>query len=401
MEYLAINIGQPVPFVQNYTVKAAFSDADGVPTAADVRVAGVNVGKVSDVAHDPSYPGETIVTMQITDSRAIPLYTNGFAKVRPKTLLGEKYIELTVGSKTTAEAIANGGFLPPAQTGKTVSNDEIFNSFDAPTRARQQQVLQELDAATFQRSGDIQSILPQLTSVVSNLEPLARVYEKDQPQVDSIFVQLNTIMQTLADEHVQVGGVLSNGNIALNAIVQKDQALVGTLQEMANFTNELNNAMAPTIAQQREAIAMIGTNGSCPQGAVPGTNCGAIDTQNNFLNLVEGPQSQCGGQSCGIDQVFTGTLLGNINYPNDQLTVSTPVGELVTTEWDSMFSQPAAPKALNLVLSFHCDAINQTVQNLGLTQLIQQIQQIYQSLHLPIPVIQLPNACSPLPVSLP
>jgi len=387
MEFLAVNIGQPVPFSSHYSVRAVFSDADGVPNSADVRVSGVDVGKVIDVAHDSRYPGETVVTMQITDAHAIPLYTNGYAKVVPKTLLGEKYIRLTVGNNAAAEAIPDGGVLPPAQTGKDVSNDEIFNSFDATTRAQQQVVLSELDAATFQRSGDIQAILPQLTSVVANLQPLARVYEKDQPQVDSIFVQLNTIMQTLADEHTQLAGVLSNGNIALGAIAQKDQALVGTLQQAGSFATEINNAMAPTIAQQRQAIQQLGPT---------------LDAQNNFLNLVEGPQSVCGGRKCGIDEVFTGTLLGNINYPNDQLTVSSNVGELVTTEWDSMFSQPANDnKALNVVLSFHCDAVTQTLQNAGLQQLITQIQQIYQQLGLPIPTIPLPNACSPLPLTIP
>ena len=78
------------------------------------------------------------------------------------------------------------------------------------------------------------------------------------------------------------------------------------------------------------------------------------------------------------------------------------VGELVTTEWDSMFSQPANDnRALNVVLSFHCDAVTQTLQNAGILQLIQRIQQIYQQLGLPIPTIPLPNACSPLPLTIP
>ena len=63
IEYLAVNIGQGVPFSSNYNVHAVFSDADGVPTAADVRVSGVNVGKVVDVSHSSSYPGETVVTL--------------------------------------------------------------------------------------------------------------------------------------------------------------------------------------------------------------------------------------------------------------------------------------------------------------------------------------------------
>lgn len=368
LEFLAINVGQGNPVSSNYTVHAVFTDADGVPTQADVRVSGVDVGKVLDISHDPSLPGETVLTLQITDSKAVPLYSNGYATIRPKTLLGEKYVDLSVGNGSTASPIAPGGFLPLAQTGKSVSNDEIFNALSDPTSRKQQQtVLAALDAATFQRSGDIQAILPQLSTVVNNLRPFTDVYEKDQPQVDDIFVQLNTIMQTLADEHQQLAGMLSNGNVALGAIAQKDQALLGTLQQAANFSTEINNAMAPTIASQRQAIAELGPS---------------LSDQNAFLNQVVGPQSVCGGQPCGIDKVFTGTLLGNINYPNDQLTVSSNAGEMVTTEWDSMFSQPSNDnKALNVVLSFHCDAIPTELNNLGVpASYIQYLQTLLTTL---------------------
>jgi virulence factor Mce-like protein len=372
MEFLAINIGQGVPFSSGYRVVGVFSDADGVPTAADVRVAGVNVGKVVDVSHDPHYPGETVVTMELNDSRSIPVYSNGFAKVKPKTLLGEKFIDLTVGNSGSAEPIASGGFLPIAQTGKEVSNDEIFNAFDATARQQQQQVLQALDAATLQRSGDIQAILPQLQQVVANLDPLARVYEQDQPQVDNIFVQLNTIMQALADEHVQLGGVFANGSSVLNAVAQKDQALLTTLGEFGKVATQLNDAMAPTIASQQLAIRQLepALSTGCI-GSGNGQSCG----QNAFLNQIVAPQASCHNRPCGIDEVFTGTLTGNINYPNDQLTVTSTTGLLVTELWDSMFSQPTTSgtqHALNIVLSFHCDAINTTVGQLPGSSLLVQ-----------------------------
>jgi virulence factor Mce-like protein len=367
IEFLAVNIGQPVPFAQNYTLHAAFSDADGLPNAADVRVSGVDVGKVTDVSTDPSYPGETVVTMEITNPRADPVYSNGYASIRPKTLLGEKYVDLTVGDASTGEPIDNEGFLPPSQTGKDVSNDEIFNAFDTQTRQEQQQVLEALDAATSQRSGNIQDILPQLETVVQNLDPLAHVYEQDQPEVDAIFVQLNTIMQTLADEHQQLAGLLSNGNVALAAVNQKDQALLTLLGQAGSFATELNKAMAPTISAQQASIADLAP---------------ALSAQNTFLNLVVGPQPECGNRSCGIDQVFTGTLLGNINYPNDQLTVTNSAHnlsginpELVTTEWDSMFSLPSgAPRAQNIVLSFHCNEVpSQVGGGNGIGQILQEL----------------------------
>jgi len=381
IEFLAANIGQPVPFSSAYTVHAVFSDADGIPTAADVRVSGIDVGKVVGVAHDRRFPGETVVTLEIADQHAVPMYSDGYAKVRPKTLLGEKYIDLSLGGGAAAEPIASGGFLGAAQAGKDVSNDEIFNAFDQTARTQQQQVLRALDTATQQRAGDIQNILPQLQTVVANLDPLARVYEQDQPEVDRIFLQLNTILATVADEHDQLGGLLSSSSSVLGAIAQKDQALLTTLTQAGRISAELNSAMAGTIAQQRQAIGELypALAPDCT-GSYPKTQrCG----QNAFLNQVVAPQAACHNRPCGIDEVFTGTLTGNINYPNDQLTVTSDTGSLITEEWDSMFSQPSStstnspPRALSVELAFHCDAIlttaGQLPQGSTLAQTLQQL----------------------------
>ncbi|HXA28019.1 MAG TPA: MlaD family protein [Candidatus Angelobacter sp.] len=369
MEFLAVNIGQPNPLSADYQVHAVFTDADGVPTAADVRVAGVQVGKVTAVSHDPKNPGFSVVTIQISNSNAVPVYSNGFAKVRPKTLLGEKYVDLTVGDRAAGEAIPPQGYLPQARTAKDVSNDEIFNAFDAKTRDQQKVVLQELDKATQNRAGDIQAILPQLNQIVQDLSPVAKVYEKDNTQVDNVFVNFNTLMATLADEHQQLAGFLANGNAALGAIAQRDDALIGTLRGYSDVANEFNTAMAPTVNEQRSALAKLAPT---------------FDKLNTMFSLISDPQQACavGGvaKRCGVDEVFTGTLLGNINYPNDQLTVTSPAGGATTTFWDSMFSNPtsrwaangangctfnaqdtkASPPACshtaqNIVLSFHCD----------------------------------------------
>ncbi|GAC1340260.1 MAG: hypothetical protein NVSMB29_08860 [Candidatus Dormibacteria bacterium] len=349
IEFLALHIGQPNPFSTNYRVRAIFRDADGIPTSADVRVAGVSVGKVVRVDHDPRQPGYTVVTMEITDSGAVPVYSNGLVSVKPKTLLGEKYVDLKTGHSGRGQELAPEAFLPVSRSSKDVSNDEIFNAFDAKTREEQRQVLAALDQATINRPGDIQAILPQLQQVVHNLAPVAKVYEKDAPQTDQIFTNLNTIMQTLADEHVQLAGLLRNGNIAFGAIADRDQSLLRTLQEAANVSAEFNQAMAPTVAAQRQALAELAP---------------ALRSQNAFLSQVVDPQAACGGKSCGIDEVFTGTLTGQIAYPSDQLTVTNAPGQKVATIWDSMFSLPADNhKALNITLSPHCDAATETITN--------------------------------------
>jgi len=348
MEFLAVNIGQPNPLGHAYRVQAVFADADGVPPAADIRVAGILVGKVTGISHDSAHPQATVVTMEITDDRAVPLYSNATAKVQPKSLLGEKYIDLVAGDRR-GQAIASGGMLPETSTSTTVEVDQILNAFDAQTRKDQQLVLQALDAATKQRAGDLQAIIPQLEQGVANLVPVAQVYEKDNPELGRILGNLATLMSALGDEHEQLAGLLANGNVALGAIAQKDQSLIATLREASNVASEINAAAAPTVSAQRQALAKL----------TP-----ALNAEHGFLGAVVDPNPGCPGRpNCGIGEIFTGTLLGQVNYPNDQLTITSSDGITVSQEWASMFTPPSGQHAaLNIDLSFHCDAVQTTLQ---------------------------------------
>jgi virulence factor Mce-like protein len=347
MEFLALNIGQPNPLSSGYRVRAVFADADGVPTAGDVRVAGVQVGKVTAVVRDPAYPQATVVTMEISDPRAIPVYSDGTARVRPKTLLGEKYVDLVPGDRR-GEELASNGTLPQSNTSTTVEADQIFSAFDAKTREEQRLVLQALDAATQHRSGDLQAIIPQLQQGVANLVPVAQVYEKDNPEMARILSNLATLMGTLGDEHQQLAGLLSNGNVALGAIAQRNQSLIATLHEASNVAALLNAAATPTVDAQRQALARLAP---------------ALGAERNFLGQIVDPNPGCPGKaSCGVDEVFTGTLLGQLNYPNDQLTITSPTGVRVTQQWASLFTPPPSQHAaLNIDLSFHCDTLQTTL----------------------------------------
>jgi virulence factor Mce-like protein len=381
MEWLAFNIGQGFKFGlpdNSYQLSGYFQDADGLPTAADVRVAGLVVGKVTGIGSDASHPGTTKVSMEITDSK-VSVHTNAFAKVRPKTLLGEKYVDLDPGTGDH-DVLPTGSEL--TNTATTVENDTVFNAFDTQTRQQEQKVIQELDQGVTGRSGDVQAILPQLDTVVRDLAPVAQMYEKDNPVVDQIFTNVQTVMQTLADEHTQLASFLSDGNQALGAIADRDSSLIATLQQVSQFDQRLNTVVTATVADQQAGIDKL----------TP-----AIDSQHAFIASIIYPQAACHNQPCGLLQVLTGTLLGQLNYPNDQLTVTggtrpcgpnikpdqnTCEGETVTNEWASMFSvpttaaqstsNPATHSALNIVLSEGCDTIQTTLSPItGISQVLQ------------------------------
>src|SRR3712207_5230448 len=130
--FLWLSFGGTVPLKpKGYRVDVAFPEATQLGEYADVRTAGVSVGKVRTKRLDPD-GNRTIVTIEL-DRRFSPLRSNARAILRQKTLLGETYVELTPGTKD-APAIPEDGRLADGRVEDAVQLDEIFQAFDPQTR---------------------------------------------------------------------------------------------------------------------------------------------------------------------------------------------------------------------------------------------------------------------------
>src|SRR5947209_8601336 len=87
--------GGTIPFgPQGYRVGALFKETGLLVPNADVRIAGVNVGKVASVQ---ARGVNSFVTLDIQHNYA-PIPTDTRAILRQKTLLGEAYVELSTGN---------------------------------------------------------------------------------------------------------------------------------------------------------------------------------------------------------------------------------------------------------------------------------------------------------------
>ena len=114
-----------VPWADKYTVQAVFPSASNIRPASPVRIAGVNVGKVTKIEHiQPDDPGgataqagttddptpettpstATVVTMELEDS-ALPIHTDATMKLRPRLFLeGNLFVDLKPGTPSAPEA---------------------------------------------------------------------------------------------------------------------------------------------------------------------------------------------------------------------------------------------------------------------------------------------------------
>ena len=127
--FLWVSFGGALPFsAQGYLVRVSFPYADQLGTQADVRIAGVSVGKVIGKSLDPD-GNRTIATLEI-DNKYSPIRSDATAILRTKTILGETYVDLSPGSRS-APPIPDDGLLPRGQVVSAVQLDQIYNEFDA------------------------------------------------------------------------------------------------------------------------------------------------------------------------------------------------------------------------------------------------------------------------------
>ena len=118
---------------KGYRVTVAFPEATQLAQEADVRISGVPVGSVKKKEPNKE-TGLTDTEIEI-DARYAPIPRDTRAILRQKTLLGETYVELSPGNRSSGR-VPDGGRLPEGQVSETVELDEILRTFDPTTRER-------------------------------------------------------------------------------------------------------------------------------------------------------------------------------------------------------------------------------------------------------------------------
>ncbi|HET9101757.1 MAG TPA: MlaD family protein [Solirubrobacteraceae bacterium] len=143
------------PFASHYTVHAIFANANGLQADSLVRVAGVNVGKVTAVSTEPGCKTATTtatacntadVTMEI-DSNGLPIHKDATFAIRPRIFLeGNFFVDVSPG--TPNAPIAGDGYTFPVGQGiEPVQLDQVLTGLQADTRKNLQTLLQQYGKA--------------------------------------------------------------------------------------------------------------------------------------------------------------------------------------------------------------------------------------------------------------
>jgi phospholipid/cholesterol/gamma-HCH transport system substrate-binding protein len=252
--FLWLSFGGGIPFApQGYRIKASFPYSQELAAQADVRIAGVSVGKVISVGLDPQ-GNRTIATIQL-DNQFAPLHSDASAILRQKTIIGETYVQINTGPNT-ARPIPDGGMLARANVVPAVQLDQIFDAFDPTTRRAFQVWQQSLAQALAGNGQNLNSVLGNLPTFAADGADLLATLNIEHDAVRRLIVGGGTVFGALSQSQSALRNLIISAQQTFHTTAVNDNALARTFEVLPVFLNETKLTMVrlQTFAQNTDPL---------------------------------------------------------------------------------------------------------------------------------------------------
>lgn len=281
-----------VPWGGGTEVRVAFKDAQGVRVDSQVRIAGVEVGRVTGIEPlDPGSEGATdamagaaptgaLVTMEFNGD-GLPLKEDAEFTLRPRLFLeGNLFVDVRPGSPASPAVDPSDYTFPPSQTANTVQLDQILTgTLQAATRrdlqvlldqlgialvdaggAKSLRTLNEVSPRAFRYSAEVsQALLGEnphdLSGLIVNLGKVIRGLDADQPALQDLITNLRIASGSFAAQSAPLEAAIAE---LPSTIAAGDDAFVA-----------LNAAFPSTRAFAREILPGVETAPATLDAATP------------------------------------------------------------------------------------------------------------------------------------
>lgn len=239
--FLWLAFGGPIPLKpQGYRVQVAFTDAATLADQADVRTAGVRIGRV--VRKQLAPEGRTLTTIEL-DSKYAPLKRDARAILRQKTLLGETYVEVTTGSKP-ADDLEEGARLPNGQVAQAVEFDELLRIFDKPTRKAFKQWQASAAVAGRGRGRDLNDALGSLPLLTENAETVVDVLDRRRAALRDLVKNAGKTFEEITRDEAALTTLVQRNTELFGELSGRRRELADAVQVLPTFLDESKLTLA-------------------------------------------------------------------------------------------------------------------------------------------------------------
>ncbi|CAN5427006.1 virulence factor Mce family protein [soil metagenome] len=267
-------------FDEGKTYGAEFSNISGMEVGQFVRVAGVEVGKVTDIAIQP----DNNVLVHFTADDTVILTRGSRAVIRYDDLIGGRYLALEEGAGGTAK-LRPGGTIPLANTSPALNLDALIGGFRPLFRALNPDQVNALSGQLIKalqgQGATIGSFLNQTAALTNTLA------DRDQ-LIGQVIVNLNAVVGSLGEQSKNVDTAVTS----LSDLVDTLASHKDDISNSVAYTNAAANSVADLLDQARTPLKKVVAETDRSSGLVVADK----DYMDNLLNTLPEAYQMLGRQ---------------------------------------------------------------------------------------------------------
>lgn len=231
-------------FTSRTTYEAAFDEVEGLLVNDDVKIAGVSLGRVEDIDHEPG--GVVRVRFSVNDDVVVPEDSN--LAIRWRNVTGLRYLYVEPGEGPAAEAehrFPRDRTRAPADLNSLLQRLTPF--IDALDPAQQNLILEALSTALVGREQEVQDLIREggeLTKTIASREQ----------EIERLLGNSVTVLDAYAAREQQLRGLIDSFAEVATTLRERNDELDSALVAIADGQEELGRLVAANDDEIRLAL---------------------------------------------------------------------------------------------------------------------------------------------------
>jgi virulence factor Mce-like protein len=221
-----------------HTYKIEIYNAFGLVTGSDVRVAGVNVGSITDLTVNEEK--RAVITVEVRGDMT-RFGDETTCESNPQSLIAEYFLDCD----PEGEPLPDGGMIPASQVQQTVQPDLVANTMREPFRQRLTLLINEFGTALAGNPENLREAIRLGAPALTEFEEATEILARQAEMIRDFNVNSERISAELAAKRERIVQFIDEAeDVAATAVERRDDVSRG-FDLFDDYINELR----PTLAQ--------------------------------------------------------------------------------------------------------------------------------------------------------
>lgn len=232
-----------------YEVRASFTDAAGLRTGDEVKLAGVEVGRVTEIDTDQEHG---LVEVSFVVNSGVEVGSDATADISLETLLGAKFIRL--GETTSGEPMES---LPKERrhipVERTTTPVDVFALTRDATERIEETDNDKLNTLIGQLATVTEGKREQITQLLEGIDRVSTALTERDAELEALLDEVDVLAANLAAKDQQLIDLIDAGDRILDFLVERRDVFATALGE----GSEAIRGLAELIATNKAALDAI------------------------------------------------------------------------------------------------------------------------------------------------